>query len=143
MDGIPGIPQAEAEFAAANPSAVVPWLPRAQDVIPEHCMCAMSCLWIMAMACHFGQNWPCFEWMKDVVSKNMVRYGEKHGEICLTMFSLDLRAAAPAADPGRIGKEANQIGKKLFGASHLEAFDLFPMYIYCCEIYLIGLNFYL
>ena len=42
----------------------------------------------------------------------------------------DLRAAAPAADPGRIGKEANQIGKKLFGASHLEAFDLFPMYIY-------------
>ena len=55
----------------------------------------------------------------------------------------DLRAAAPAADPGRIGKEANQIGKKLFGASHLEAFDLFPMYIYSCEIYLIGLNFYL
>jgi hypothetical protein len=44
--------------------------------------------------------------------------------------SPDLRAAAPAADPGRIGKEANQIGKKLFGASHLEAFDLFPMYIY-------------
>ena len=61
MDGIPGIPQAEAEFAAANPSAVVPWLPRAQDVIPEHCMCAMGC--------HFGQNWPCYEWVKDVVSK--------------------------------------------------------------------------
>ena len=32
---------------------------------------------------------------------------------------VNLRAAAPAADPG----------KKLFGASHLEAFALFPMYI--------------
>ena len=39
-----------------------------------------------------------------------------------------LRAAAPAADPGRSGKEA-KLAEKRFGALHLEVLDLFAMYI--------------
>eukprot|EP00913_Durusdinium_trenchii_P033436 g31304.t1 len=33
------VPAAEAEFAAVNPGAVVPWVPDAEDFIPEYCMC--------------------------------------------------------------------------------------------------------
>jgi hypothetical protein len=40
----------------------------------------------------------------------------------------NLRAAAPAADPGRSGKEA-KLAEKRFGALHLEVLDLFAMYI--------------
>ena len=51
-----------------------------------------------------------------------------------------LRAAAPAADPGRIGKEAKQIGIKTLRCFAPWGFRPFS-YVYCCEIYLIGLNF--
>ena len=53
-----------------------------------------------------------------------------------------LRAAAPAADPGRIGKEAKQIGIKTLRCFAPWGFRPFS-YVYCCEIYLIGLNFHL
>ena len=53
----------------------------------------------------------------------------------------DLRAAAPAADPGRIGKEAKQIGIKTLRCFVAWGFRPFS-YVYCCEIYLIGLNFH-
>lgn len=56
--------------------------------------------------------------------------------------SPDLRAAAPAADPGRIGKEAKQIGIKTLRCFAPWGFRPFS-YVYCCEIYLIGLNFHL
>ena len=52
-----------------------------------------------------------------------------------------LRAAAPAADPGRIGKEAKQIGIKTLRCFVAWGFRPFS-YVYCCEIYLIGLNFH-
>ena len=53
-----------------------------------------------------------------------------------------LRAAAPAADPGRIGKEAKQIGIKTLRCFAPWGFRPFS-YVYCREIYLIGLNFHL
>ena len=43
-------------------------------------------------------------------------------------IAIYLRAAAPAADPGRSGKEA-KLAEKRFGALHLEVLDLFAMYI--------------
>ena len=64
---------------------------------------------------------------------------------CSTTFYVStsyLRAAAPAADPGRIGKEAKQIGIKTLRCSAPWGFRPFS-YVYCCEIYLIGLNFHL
>ena len=58
------------------------------------------------------------------------------------MMDYNLRAAAPAADPGRIGKEAKQIGIKTLRCFAPWGFRPFS-YVYCCEIYLIGLNFHL
>jgi len=55
------------------------------------------------------------------------------------IYNRYLRAAAPAADPGRSGKEA-KLAEKRFGVLHFEVLDLFAMYI--LEIYLIGLNFH-
>ena len=57
-------------------------------------------------------------------------------------YIYNLRAAAPAADPGRIGKEAKQIGIKTLRCFAPWGFRPFS-YVYCCEIYLIGLNFHL
>ncbi|CAK9038819.1 unnamed protein product [Durusdinium trenchii] len=62
------VPAAEAEFAAVNPGAVVPWVPDAEDFIPEYCMydvsdchgvevggtCKVSCLWPLREAGGFG-----------------------------------------------------------------------------------------
>ena len=45
-----------------------------------------------------------------------------------------LRAAAPAADPGRIGKEAKQIGIKTLRCFAPWGFRPFS-YVYCCEIF--------
>ena len=59
---------------------------------------------------------------------------------CLKKYYL--RAAAPAADPGRIGKEAKQIGIKTLRCFAPWGFRPFS-YVYSCEIYLIGLNFHL
>ena len=58
----------------------------------------------------------------------------RRGENCRTAMPRpggpwpDLRAAAPAADPGRSGKEA-KLAEKRFGALHLEVLDLFAVYI--------------
>jgi hypothetical protein len=60
----------------------------------------------------------------------------------LALWTTYLRAAAPAADPGRIGKEAKQIGIKTLRCFAPWGFRPFS-YVYCCEIYLIGLNFHL
>ena len=70
------------------------------------------------------------------VAKAMLSFPTLHGEALP-----DLRAAAPAADPGRIGKEANQIGIKTLRCFAPWGFRPFS-YVYCCEIYLIGLNFH-
>ena len=65
------------------------------------------------------------------------------GSVCICCWLyIYLRAAAPAADPGRIGKEAKQIGIKTLRCFAPWGFRPFS-YVYCCEIYWIGLNFHL
>ena len=50
-------------------------------------------------------------------------------EVTCLILVLYLRAAAPAADPGRSGKEAKLAARPF-------------CYVHRCEIYLIGLNFH-
>ena len=62
-----------------------------------------------------------------------------------TWYSIILLYVTPdiySADPGRIGKEAKQIGIKTLRCFAPWGFRPFS-YVYCCEIYLIGLNFHL
>ena len=101
--------------------------------------------WPLKHTYHYHLGWGGFGGGILIVHHHCMPDSSRSGQMMAFNFNFSinyLRAAAPAADPGRIGKEAKQIGIKTLRCFAPWGFRPFS-YVYCCEIYLIGLNFHL